>query len=241
MKGKVLGYDPATGTGVINGDDGNRYKFSISDNKSPAPPKPGDEVDYVADAGTAKEIFVIAAAPPPPPPPGASIDMSNIANDPNVKNILAKPNVIWAGVILLGSLMAGYLFGALGMLGKMGGTVNVGFGYTVNTGLGIGALVFFLLVAIPILAGLLIFAELTNHKLTPTLRLVTGGVAAGGPIVIPMLGGLISGAGAGVMFDGLSMGFLMGTGGIYMFGMLVTIAGGALILLTHFGVIKKLG
>ena len=239
MKGKVLGYDAATGTGVINGDDGNRYKFSISDNKSPAPPKAGDEVDYVADAGAAKEIFIVAAAAAAAPPPGASIDMSKIAADPTVQNILAKPNVIWAGIILLGSLMAGYLFGALGMLGKIGGRVNVGFG--VNTGLGIGALVFFLLVAIPVLAGLLIFMELTNHKLTQTVRLATGAAAVGGPIILPMLGGAMSGAGAGVGFDGLMMGLIMGTGGIYMFGMLVTIAGGALILLTHFGVIKKLG
>jgi|GEM_PF-822654 hypothetical protein len=241
MKGKVLGYDAATGTGVINGDDGNRYKFSISDNKSPAPPKAGDEVDYVADAGAAKEIFIVAAAAAAAPPPGASIDMSKIAADPTVQNILAKPNVIWAGIILLGSLMAGYLFGALGMLGKIGGSVNVGFGYSVNTGLGIGALVFFLLVAIPVLAGLLIFMELTNHKLTQTVRLATGAAAVGGPIILPMLGGAMSGAGAGVGFDGLMMGLIMGTGGIYMFGMLVTIAGGALILLTHFGVIKKVG
>jgi len=241
MKGKVLGYDAATGSGVINGDDGNRYKFSIADNKSPAPPKPGDEVDYVVDAGAAKEIFVIAAAAPPPPPPGAGIDMSSIANDPNVKNILAKPNVIWSGVILLGSLMAGYLFNSLGMLGRMGGTIDMGFGYSVNTGLGIGALVFFLLVAIPILAGLLIFFELTNNKLTPTFRLITGGVAAGAPIILPMLGGAISGAGADIGFNGLGMALVMGVPGTYMFGMLVTIAGGALILLTHFGVIKKLG
>jgi len=66
-------------------------------------------------------------------------------------------------------------------------------------------------------------------------------VAAGGPIILPMLGGIMSGAGAGVGFDGLAMALIMGTGGIYMFGMLVTIAGGALILLTHFGVIKKVG
>jgi hypothetical protein len=231
MKGKVLGYDAATGTGVINGDDGNRYKFSIADNKSPTAPKAGDEVDYIGDAGSAKEIFIVAAAAPAAPPPGASIDMSKIAADPTVKNILAKPNVIWAGIIILGSLMAGYLFNSLGMLGRMGGFL----------GLGVGALAFFLLVAIPILAGLLIFFELTNHRLTTTFRLVTGAVAAGGPIILPMLGGIMSGAGAGVGFDGLAMALIMGVSGMYMFGMLVTIAGGALILLTHFGVIKKLG
>lgn len=223
MKGKVLGYDAATGSGVINGDDGNRYKFSISDNKSPAPPKPGDEVDYVADAGTAKEIFVIAAAPPPPPPPGASIDMGNIANDPTVKNILAKPNVIWAGIIILGSLMGGYLQ-AIGALGQMGGFY----------GLGIAGLIHALLFAIPVLAGVLIFFELTNNKLTQVFRLVAAGAAIGGPILIPFLAGLMS-PGYALIYQ------IASAVGVGIVGMMVTIAGGALILLTHFGVIKKLG
>lgn len=42
MKGKVLGFDPASGTGAINGDDGKRYKFTTTDNKSPQPLKPND-------------------------------------------------------------------------------------------------------------------------------------------------------------------------------------------------------
>lgn len=224
MKGKVLGYDAATGTGVINGDDGNRYKFSISDNKSPAPPKAGDEVDYVADAGVAKEIFIVAAAAPAAPPPGAGIDMSNIASDPTVKNILAKPNVIWAAIVILGSLIGGYL-SAIQLIG--GGPMGM---------MGAGGFFYALLFFIPVAAGVLIFFELTNHKLTPVARLGVGAFAAGGPIILPIIGNMFL---PRLMGDFMSM--AGGVGGIVSPGSIITIAGGALILLTHFGVIKKLG
>ncbi len=220
MKGKVLGFDPAAGTGVINGEDGSRYAFTASDNKSPAPLKAGDEVDYVADGSNAKDIFAVAAAAPPP---GASIDMSKIAADPNVKNILAKPNVIWAGIVILGSLIGGYL-SAIQMIG--GGPMGV---------MGMAGFFYALLFFIPIAAGALIYFELTNHKLTPTARLAVGAFAAGGPIVLPLIGN---------MFLPRLFGDMMafsGVGGILSAGSIITIAGGALILLTHFGVIKKLG
>ncbi len=224
MKGKVLAYDPATGTGVITGDDGNRYKFSVSDNRSPAAPRAGDEVDYVADAESAKEIFVVAPAAPAAPPPGASIDMSKIAADPNVKNILAKPNVIWAGVVILGSLIAGY-FSAIQLIG--GGPMGM---------MGAGGFVYSLLFFIPFVAAGLIFLEFTNHALTPIARLVTGAFAAGGPIVLPLVGNMLL-----PRMMGEAMSLYAGIGGILTAGSIITIAGGALILLTHFGVIKKLG
>ena len=232
MKGKVLGFDAAAGTGVINGEDGKRYAYTAADNKSPNPTRPNDEVDFVADGANAKDIFVMMAAPVAAA--AAPIDMSKIASDPTVQKILAKPNVIWAGVVVLGSLLAGYLFGGFGILGQISGPYG--------TGLGLGGLFFFLLLGIPALAITLIVFELMGNPMTSTFRLLAGAAAAGGPIILPMLGGLLSGAGAGVGFNGLIMGLLLGgTVGTYMFGMLVTIAGGALILLTHFGYIKKLG
>ena len=60
MKGKVLGFDAAAGTGAITGDDGKRYKFTAADNKSPAPLKANDTVDFEASEGdTAKEIYAV--------------------------------------------------------------------------------------------------------------------------------------------------------------------------------------
>src|SRR5690348_16459836 len=115
MKGKVLGFDAANGTGAISGDDGQRYSFAAADFKSPGPAKPNDGVDFEVQAGAAKNIYVTKAS-------GASIDLSGAASSPAVANILAKPNVIWAAIIILGSLVGGYL-STLSMIG--GGPMGI--------------------------------------------------------------------------------------------------------------------
>lgn len=230
MKGKVLGFDPAAGTGMINGENGSRYAFTASDNKSPNPPRAGDDVDFVADGANAKDIFVVMAAPAAAP---ASIDLSKLASDPNVKNILAKPYVIWAAVIILGSLIAGY-FNALGALNSMSGPMG--------TGLGISAIFIMLLFFVPVVAGVLIFFEFTNHKMTAQFRMITAAVAIGGPILLPILAGLL----APEMYkQAMEMAAAFGGGGSYGFigfgispGMIITVAGGVLIVLTHMGIVK---
>ena len=40
MKGKVLVFDAAAGTGIVNGEDGKRYAFTAADNKSPTRRRP---------------------------------------------------------------------------------------------------------------------------------------------------------------------------------------------------------
>lgn len=212
MKGKVLGFDAAAGTGAISGDDGQRYNFTAADFKSPPPAKANDAVDFEADAGTAKNIYVTAGA--------VNVDLAAMAANPTVANILAKPYVIWAAVIILGSLIAGYL-NTLQLIG--GGPMGM---------FGFAGFVLALLALIPVVAGVLIYFEFTNNALTPITRLVTAGAAIAGPIVLPLLAGMILGTG------GLGYGF--GFGGISL-GMLITIAGGVLIVLTHMGIIKKLG
>ena len=62
MKGKILGFDAASGTGAISGEGGQRYNFTAADFKSPAPAKTGDNVDFEADGATAKNIYMTAAA-----------------------------------------------------------------------------------------------------------------------------------------------------------------------------------
>lgn len=59
MKGKVLGFDAASGAGAISGDDGKRYKFAAADNKSPAPLKANDTVDFEVVEDAAKEIYAV--------------------------------------------------------------------------------------------------------------------------------------------------------------------------------------
>ena len=110
MKGKVLGFDPTSGTGAITGDDGNRYNFAAADNKSPAPLKPNDTVDFEVDGSSAKNIYAVKTGFSMPTgggaSPGAAVG-AGVGGD-YAAMILAKPNVIWAAVIILGSLIGGY-------------------------------------------------------------------------------------------------------------------------------------
>ncbi|HOZ28979.1 MAG TPA: hypothetical protein PLH23_19370 [Hyphomonadaceae bacterium] len=231
MKGKILGFDAAGGTGAISGEDGQRYSFAAADFKSPAPAKPGDNVDFAVDGSNAKEIYVTAGAMP-------NVDLAALTSNATVANILAKPYVIWAAVIILGSLIAGY-FGALGMLNSMSGPFG--------SGLGLAALIAALLFFVPIVAGVLIFFEFTNNKLTGQFRLITAAVAIGGPILLPVLAGLLAPQG---FQDIMSMASSFGGGGSPYAGfigfgitpgMVITVAGGVLIVLSHLGIIKKLG
>lgn len=62
MRGEIISHDGATGTGLISGDDGLRYEFTDADIQS-GTAAVGLRVDFVADAGRAAQIMVLAAAP----------------------------------------------------------------------------------------------------------------------------------------------------------------------------------
>lgn len=219
MKGKVLGFDAASGTGAISGENNQRYNFTAGDFKSPAPAKPNDNVDFEVDGANAKNIYVTAAAMP-------NVDLSAMAANPTVAGILAKPSIIWAGVIILGALIGNYF----SIINGFGGAAEF---------LGGGVYLLYLLLLIPIAAGVLIYFELTNHARTAQLRFITAVAAIAGPIVIPIivgmtlpnLFGMAVGMGAGNGF----FGFAITPGLIFVAG------GGVLLLLTHLGYIKKLG
>lgn len=239
MKGKVLGFDAASGTGAITGDDGNRYNFTAADNKSPAPLKQNDTVDFEIEGNAAKNIYAVKTgfSIPNVGAGGASAAGGAApAGGDVVQMLLAKPYVLWAAVIILGSLIAGY-FSSLSLLEAMNGPFG--------TGLGISALLGALMIGIPIVAGVLIFFEFTNSALTPLFRLVTATAAIGGPIIIPFLAGLL----APEMYkQAMGMAAAFGAGGRVMGGgfigfsitpgMLITVAGGVLIVLTHLGILK---
>lgn len=236
MKGKVLGFDAASGTGAINGDDGKRYKFTAADNKSPAPLKANDTVDFeAADGENAKDIYAVKSGFTIPSGLGTpAADGKPVAGGDYVQMILGKPYVIWAAVIILGSLIAGYV-SALGLLNSMSGPFG--------SGLGISALLGALLFFVPVVAGVLIFFEFTNHKLTGQFRLITAAVAIGGPILIPILAGLLA---PRAYQEAMSMAAAFGAGGMgggfigfsITPGMVITVAGGVLIVLTHMGIVK---
>ncbi|EJM74309.1 TM2 domain-containing protein [Pseudomonas sp. GM55] len=58
MKGKVLEFDSTSRSGVISGDDGNRYTFSVAQWKSTILPKAGSRVDFSANNGAAEAIYL---------------------------------------------------------------------------------------------------------------------------------------------------------------------------------------
>ena len=67
MRGEILHYDDGTATGLITGEDGNRYGFALSAFRRPVTPLQGMLVDFITDgAGAAHEIYPIATTTPTP-------------------------------------------------------------------------------------------------------------------------------------------------------------------------------
>lgn len=62
MKGKILGYNAADGTGAISADDGARYRLAQADWRGERPPVAGMAVDFETDAGVAREVYPLAGA-----------------------------------------------------------------------------------------------------------------------------------------------------------------------------------
>ena len=62
MKGKILAFNEESRSGVISGDDGNRYNFDIGEWKSPALPKSGNKVDFSVSEENATAIYAESVA-----------------------------------------------------------------------------------------------------------------------------------------------------------------------------------
>jgi len=58
MKGKILDYSIQNSSGIISGEDGNRYEFSNIEWKSDKAPKVNQKVDFETDDKTAKGIYL---------------------------------------------------------------------------------------------------------------------------------------------------------------------------------------
>ena len=62
-QGRVLAFDEEEGTGVISGDNGNRYSFIIQEWRPQSPPQPGMHVDFVPDDHEAMDIYELSEQP----------------------------------------------------------------------------------------------------------------------------------------------------------------------------------
>ncbi|WP_226989168.1 hypothetical protein [Paraglaciecola arctica] len=57
MKGKILEFNEDSRSGVISGDDGNRYNFEIKEWKGTALPKAGNKIDFSINGENAEAIY----------------------------------------------------------------------------------------------------------------------------------------------------------------------------------------
>ncbi len=68
MRGEVLTFDQATGMGMINGDDGARYLFNVTQVRTSLPLTRGQKVDFEPGADfQATEVFVLQTSGPTSP------------------------------------------------------------------------------------------------------------------------------------------------------------------------------
>lgn len=59
MRGRIIGFDPTTFKGAINGHDGQRYDFVMQDWRGGSPPRVNAEVDFQLTDSHARDIFPV--------------------------------------------------------------------------------------------------------------------------------------------------------------------------------------
>lgn len=99
MRGTILGFDAATGTGAINDLSGGRHKFSRESWRSPGEPVAGRLVDFETADGEATEIFLV---------PGSGNPLDFSSDDP------AKA-AMTAGIISLVCAVVSFLIPFIGI------------------------------------------------------------------------------------------------------------------------------
>ena len=62
MKGSVLDFDEGNRSGIISGEDGNRYTLDISEWKGNQLPKAGAKVDFAVTGDKAEGVYPDSAA-----------------------------------------------------------------------------------------------------------------------------------------------------------------------------------
>ena len=130
MQGQILEASAAK-SGMILGDDGNRYTFTGLDWRTTDSPAAGIRVDFVpGEGGAAREIFPLpgsmgTSVPPPPPPPGSPVVAPQASQTaypprtpPNNSQVLGWIGVVCAIVGLVFPIIiptiAGLILGLIG-------------------------------------------------------------------------------------------------------------------------------
>ncbi|WP_054112064.1 DUF805 domain-containing protein [Brevundimonas sp. AAP58] len=120
MRGQILSFDEASGTGLISGDDGIRYSFNRDAVTPPASVTSGLRVDFVPVAGEATNIMLLAAAPAPSGPsatPGVPVDSFNFQHVLFSFNGRIRRQHFWIGWLIC--LGLGVVLGWIPRLGTL--------------------------------------------------------------------------------------------------------------------------
>ncbi len=136
MKGQILDFSVQTNSGVVSGDDGNRYSFTGNDWQESSVPQRGQRVDFQPDADMATGIYVdpLAAATP----------VTSGTGTPHAKSkVVAGLLAIFLGgfgihKFYLGYLGAGFLFLALWLVTLVSACTIIGLVVAIPLGLVIG-------------------------------------------------------------------------------------------------------
>ncbi|MBI1186727.1 MAG: hypothetical protein GC206_05250 [Alphaproteobacteria bacterium] len=215
MKGTVLGYDPATMRGVISGEDGARYEFAVSEWKSGGAPAAGAKVDFEPSGGQAVGVYAAAGAAP-----GVSMDGAEL-----MRLFMTRPPIAAAIAMIIGCLMPLYTVSVSFMgMGGPGGGGNL---FDLSRGSGL------LFWAVPIIAGVVLYFEFAKKDAgaTPRNLVIAAGAVGVGMVLLFWFAGasMIAGQYGGMITLTPSL------------GAIVVAAGGALMLLHAFGVVRSFG
>lgn len=133
MRGEVLTYDDGPGSGLISGDDGNRYGFSRADLQQLTPVSAGMKVDFVPLGDVATQVIVVANQPAASVPlfgGGAagvpSLDWRTLFLD--AKGRIGQKDY-WIGIIIL--FAAGMVLGWIPAVGTLVSLASIYFGVCV--------------------------------------------------------------------------------------------------------------
>lgn len=106
MRGTILGFDSASGEGVINDGGGGRVKFGYDGWKGPGEPAPGRHVDFDVAEGRAVDIYAV--------PGGIAGDPDNAALVSGIISLVCAILTFVLGPFGIFTLIAAIVFGIKG-------------------------------------------------------------------------------------------------------------------------------
>jgi hypothetical protein len=205
MDGSILHFT-AEGGGLIRGSDGKRYAFASDQWKSDSPAQTGDLVDFEVENDRALEVYRVrpssaaaAAAATQPAGPGSS--PAPLAGGAGL-DLARRPGLVFAGLILLSCFLP-FIAVPIVTISLFNAASWAGMAFSMSRG-GSGSLAqlcVYLLYAVPISAGWLIFKEL-RYEATDKLRGRTGIIGLVTPFAVLLLVSIIMSSGRRSRSDG---------------------------------------